>query len=496
VGLTLTALGLTSLPSQAVSSTGEATRGRGVVVHGTGKQVLPARSYGGKLPSFVQRTVTSAGAVEPPLAFSRDGSLFFASTTFAPGTYPLKPTSRLLRSRDLGRHWTDSTPSIAGVGFDNQGGDPVLYREELTGRLFYMLYFGGGLTISWTDDDGATWSLPAQVRVTEPGGITDYPRIWTSRPVGAQTTPAGARFYVHLCYNALYRTSCQRSIDGGSTFVPSPPPYPEAVARYAVDTCWSFHTGWAISSPVDGTIYMPKPFCGALEVASSRDNGLTWTRTVVPGAARPEGLEETRLAMDAKGNLYYLWMDAKDYSGGETVMLSVSRDKGRHWSRSVDVGAPGITATKLPSIVAGDEGRIALSYVGTTTPGGWKASAQAKERSRWDAYVAVSLNALSSRPVFATALVNPPHDPLRRGPCEGRCTVNDEICTIDCAVGGPSSGMYDYLQLALDPRSGALALSLVDLCAGRCGTAAGSAADKPAFLGAVGVQTGGDRLRR
>lgn len=467
-----------------------------VVVHGPGQRRLPRKAFSGPLPRFVQRTVTERGGNEPSLTFGSKGALFWAGFTVG-DYYPADVAAPLFRSTDGGMTWSENIPHLAGVPFNDQGGDPYLYRDATTGRLFYLLYFSGGSHIAWTDDEGMTWGQPLQVRVHDQGP-TDYPKLWTSRPTQGSATPAGASFYVHLCYNAGLQLACERSADGGLTFQPSPSPYPDAIVDQRTKGCFGFLPGWAISSPEDGTIYMPKSHCGKFEVAISKDNGLTWERIVVADDLQdpqtPLG-SEGRLAMDGGGSLYYFWIDGGgDSSGGRRAMLSTSRDGGKTWARPINVGAPGLTALKLPSIVAGDDGRIAISYVGSKVPGGWDASEKRMESARWDGYVSFSLDALSSRPVFATAMVNPADNPLRRGPCADRCSPDPSDCVYDCSIGSSATGMFDYLQLALDPTSGKVAVSLVDLCGGRCGTAEGTSRDPWSYIGAVGIQTGGPAL--
>ena len=466
--------------SSGVARAGSASKSL-VVVHRSGQRHVPRKAFDGPLPRFVQSTVTEAGGIEPPLAFGSDGALFFVSAT--PADPPDIPAT-LFRSDDGGRTWIENVPEVAGVAFNDRGIDPYLYRDATTGRLFYVLYYIGGTHIAWTDDEGKTWGHPIQARIHDPAGLTDYPKLWTSRPVDGATTPAGAPFYVHLCWQTPWRLECLRSIDGGLSFAPSPSPYPDAQREYVMSGCRGFLPGWAISSPNDGTIYMPKEYCGKLEVAISRDNGITWERSLVTDTAQlPEdAYKAPMLAIDRNENLYYLWIDGGENEDGKRVMLSISRDRGNTWSQPIDVGVPGITAVKFGSIVAGDDGRVAFYYLGSKVPGGFEASEDHMKNARWDAYVGITLDALAQDPIFATAMVNPVDDPLRRGRCQGRCEPE------------PGVGMMDYLQIALDPTSGMVATSLVDLCAGKCGTSQGSSDDEWSWIGAVGVQVSGPSL--
>jgi hypothetical protein len=469
-----------------------------VVVHGADRVPLPPTAFPGPLPSFAQRTVTTRGALEPPIVFGEHGRLLYPSWIYG-DSYPSIDTTRVYRSFDKGLTWGDATPQAGGTRFNSTGGDPILYRDRETGRVFFVLY-STCAHVAWTDDEGDSWERAA-APICEPGGVTDYPKIWTSKPVGGGSTPAGAPFYVHLCYNALYRLACQRSIDGGRTFAPAPNPDPDSFVKYQTtggyDQCWSFHAMWTVSAP-DGTIYMPRPYCSSLEVAISRDNGLTWNRKVVAAYPSPYNTDfggDARLAMDASGTLYYMWIAGSWYVGdGARPVLSISHDDGLTWSAPMDVGAPGLTAAKFPSIVSGGDGEIAFSYVGSTVPGGFAASAGDMADARWNAYVGMSLNADDPTPVFATAIADT--DTLRRGPCQYRCSPEGSgtACVVDCALAGTETvGMFDYNELALDPTTGGVAVSLVDLCDPACASA--TAPGAWSFVGAVAVQVGGPDLR-
>jgi hypothetical protein len=104
------------------------------------------------------------------------------------------------------------------------------------------------------------------------------------------------------------------------------------------------------------------------------------------------------LAMDSGGNLYAIWNDASN-----ALRLSISSDKGTTWSGGTSpivVSAPGVTSTIESAVAVKSPGTIAIAYYGTT------------DGKAYNGYVAESLNALSAQPVFSSAIVNPPSDPL------------------------------------------------------------------------------------
>jgi hypothetical protein len=86
-----------------------------------------------------------------------------------------------------------------------------------------------------------------------------------------------------------------------------------------------------------------------------------------------------------------------------SVSLTVTKDKGQTWSGGatpVVVSAPGVTATIESAIAVQSPGTIAIAYYGTT------------DGSKYNGYVAESLDGLDALPVFSSAIVNKPSDPL------------------------------------------------------------------------------------
>ena len=74
--------------------------------------------------------------------------------------------------------------------------------------------------------------------------------------------------------------------------------------------------------------------------------------------------------------------------------------------------------------------------------------------------------------IGATVLANAVDSPLKRGGCTGRCF-------------GDEGGMYDFLDIDIDPRTGQLWAALVDVCSGDCDGPGKTKAD--VYEKAVGV---------
>jgi hypothetical protein len=78
-----------------------------------------------------------------------------------------------------------------------------------------------------------------------------------------------------------------------------------------------------------------------------------------------------------------------------------SRDQGDTWSEAMMIAAPGVNQTGFPTIFAGDEGRVALGYIGLQ--GG---------QSGWNGYMAILTDAFNEYPLITSVSVNLFEDPL------------------------------------------------------------------------------------
>ncbi|HEX9800135.1 MAG TPA: hypothetical protein VGC00_08215 [Thermoanaerobaculia bacterium] len=104
-----------------------------------------------------------------------------------------------------------------------------------------------------------------------------------------------------------------------------------------------------------------------------------------------------QLAVDRAGNLYVAWS-----RGAGSIWMVTSQDRGATWSTPVQVNPPAMTGTNImPWIVAGDPGRVNVVWYRSPLPGN-----PVDPASRWDIWLAQSLDALSSAPTFEVARVN------------------------------------------------------------------------------------------
>ncbi|MCA1727591.1 MAG: glycoside hydrolase, partial [Actinobacteria bacterium] len=301
-------------------------------------------------------------------------------------------------------------------------------------------------------------------------GVTDHENIYTAPPTRSVT--AGYPRVVYFCATqggigtASKSNLCLKSLDGGMSFVPTgTPPYPPA--GDGADG----GLGQGMGGP-DGTIYVPKGFDGLPYLAISTDEGLTWRRHLVarsrfpaeagdPFDQGPHFATQANVALDTAGNLYYTWVDSRS-----RPMLAISRDGGEHWGRPMVVGPPRLALASLSAVDAGRKGAVAVGYMGL------EQDPRTGKTSGWHGYLTISANALSSRPLFYTAPVNPRSDPLTGGPCG----------VIRC------EGAGDFFDVAIGP-DGTPWVSFVDACSPTCG------APQELRRGVAGVLVGGPKLR-
>ena len=260
-------------------------------------------------------------------------------------------------------------PATTSVFVDS---DPIGFTDRQTNRVFSSeLTLLGVNTVknAHSDNDGIDWM------VDQTGGIgsaVDHQTIGGGRfhaPIPSPL-PTSYQNAVYYCSQNLGADAqCATSLDGGQTYGPS-------IAIYNEATCGGLH-GHLKVSPVDGTVFVPNKGCGGIQsVVVSENNGVSWSirpvKTDTQAAAPPTvGTgDDPAVAIDAGGRAYFAF---SNFGGGTGAGagVAISDDNGVTWKNMFDVGAIyGVKNVCFPTATAGDAGRAAISFYGSTTPQG------------------------------------------------------------------------------------------------------------------------------
>ena len=342
--------------------------------------------------------------------------------------------------------------------------DPIGFTDRLTGRTFAAELSATSPTckISYTDDDGVTW-------VPSPGTLgsgIDHETIGGG-PYRAPV-PAGLVYpnAVYYCSQDLVAAFCLRSDDGGVHWGPP-------VQTYTTE-CGGLH-GHVKVSPVDGTVYLPNNACGGDGAAVvSEDNGITWKIRHVSSASigSSSGASDPAIGIDKAGRVYFAMANADS-----AALVATSDDRGNTWQNFVDVGAAfGLQNIRYPAAVAGDAGRAAIAFYGSTTAGSANA---ASFNGIWHLYVA---HTFDGGLTWTTSDVTPAA-PLQRG------------CIWTGGGANICRNLLDFFDITID-KQGRVQVGYVNGCAGgNCAQASPSATGNAfSSTATIARQSSGRRL--
>lgn len=438
-------------------------------------------------------------AIEPTLGITSDGTIVYAAAQFTDDPVE-NPVTDILRSDDGGKTWTDITPRLPDGETHSppQTGDPYVWVDEETDRVYSIDMFPA-LSCSWlsfSDDKGESWTTrPLSCEGTPP--VYDHQTLGGGNPSMTPTTAYDNILY--QCINRVSDSLCSRSLDGGLSWSAGTPVFKGYdPSKAEVDTsdlgsaiggafeglCGGLHGH--VNVGTEGTVYLPRNYCGDAAVGISTDDGLTWTTKTIGDDGFQLNGPDPAVATDDAGNAYYLYTNR---SG--VLKYAFTTDQGQTWSDPIDVGHPNVTATHLPTIDAIGDGKVAFAYTGTENlPKGYDNEEfddghddddDDINGATWNGYIAVVEDALSEEPTIQTTLVNDRSEPLVRGYCgPGRCP-----------------GMYDFIDIQIAP-DGRPYAAFVDACTDKCDTPEGtyedSQGDEMSFKGLVGTLNSGPSL--
>lgn len=323
--------------------------------------------------------------------------------------------------------------------------DPILVTDSETGRTFAsQLIFPSKHSLSaYTDDDGETWQISQGAGINS--GV-DHQTIGAGRfPPGLSSLDPTYPNAVYYAAQDIAVAEFAVSLDGGRTYGP-------AVPMYTIANCSGLH-GHIKVSPVDGTAYVPLGSCsgvaapgtGQQAVAVTHDSGLTWALRYVPGSKASTW--DPAVGVSTGGVVYFGFGD----NGDKIPRVAVSRDRGLSWTVGPDLGAShGIKRIAFPQMIAGDDDRAALAFLGTRNSGEALGSG-AGFGGTWQLYVSTTYDGGDTWvTVNATG-----DDPVQRG----------NICDagLNCPTSPDTRNLLDFNDVQIDAR-GRVLVAYADGC--------------------------------
>jgi hypothetical protein len=387
-------------------------------------------------------------AGEPTLGLTPGGDIFVATGAFVwyGSAAGAGMTPDILRSTDHGKTWEVASPRVLDQNTHPTSLDPYILVDDVDGdnaRIFTIDLTVACSYMSFSDDGGESW-ITNPLACGRP--VNDHQTLFSGPPV--TSTTVGYPKVLYYCWNDIGSSSCSKSINGGLSFTPTGTPAYRGVDDEG-EECGGLH-GHGVVGP-DGTVYLPREYCGKPMIAVSKDEGLTWTQVEVAKGKKSQsvGGSDPSVAVDDEGNIYYVWVSSVD----RLPYLSVSKNGGKTWSAPVNVAAPKVQEANIATLDVGDPGKLAIAYYGSENSlfqecriEGTKTfpcDAPDYEKVTWNGYLTMTTDAFAKNPLFLTGTVNDPKDPLitkRCGP--GRCGSVWDFIDVVVGPDGIPYGVY------------------------------------------------------
>jgi hypothetical protein len=390
------------------------------------------------LPQF---KLTGHLGAEPNMGITKAGNIYISSYD-----HVVTPADESMRLKWKAVY--EFEPELGTGGTETA--DPMLWVDPVTDRIFASHMFPAliCMAVAWSDDDGATWTKNEE-SCTLPG--LDHQKFFTALPGPAAPPLAGDAYptVAFQCYQRYfhpsmlelpdptgviaaapaiggYTTHCNISYDGGATW-PA-----ETVSALDLPTGSCGGINGHPAGAADGTIAVPLARgCDGLYVSISLDSGLTWTVRNGPKEVGAESIDPD-IAFTPDGALYALWRGTD-----HITYLARSGDTGLTWAGPWRVTPPHLTSTVFQAINVGDDGRVAMAFLGTN--GTSFEPSLAPNGTRWHLYIATTEDGDSADPTFDVVQVTPESNPVQTG------------CVWLYGGGNPCRNMLDFIDSAVHP---------------------------------------------
>jgi hypothetical protein len=332
--------------------------------------------------------------------------------------------------------------------FPDGSANPRVWIAQLLAASSYIAYTASsGNASTWT----RSLTGPGQVHGVDNQSIAVGPYPNNTKP---STARVGADYphAMYYCSHEDVNAFCSRSDDGGLTFNPSRPIFP------ITDGCGNHGH---VKVGADGTVYVPmNNSCEGHEgVSLSIDAGESWHYVTVPATSSGRWDSSIAVANDGR-TIYYGYGEQGD---DRPMIIKGTLDKSDPanptivWQEpATDVGAPaGLTNIVFPTVVAGDPGRAAFIFHGTSTEGDSGDIASFPATAEWYLYAATTFDG------GATWELNniTPNDPTQKGSICDRGTF--------CNNSPDDRNLLDFMDADIDGQ-GRIVVGYADGCVDSC----------------------------
>lgn len=352
------------------------------------------------------------------------------------------------------------------------GGDTDVAVDPSTGHVFFTdLEFPANVAVASSTDHGDTFPAEREHSISNAMGAID--RQWvTGVPAGlvsvdhddVPTTPSRP-VEAFISYHAGLLTQTVQAID--DTGRPVPQPEPQIVDRSTskgplrIDGSNGPGRGWLYLPTGDEDQEYGVATVKAENYRSPQGDPGGWRTTTIPEDSSNIALFHW-LALDTRGNAYTVYTQkaaARDVNGVTvspwTVRYSYSDidhpannphlggRPGSLWSIPVEISLPNAT-TIFPEIIAGDEGRVAVTYMAAENFHGDPAEAPAD--ARWNVHAAILPDAMAENGPLSVRTGRVSHRVVHTGPiCRDgtTCEASDE-------GGGGDRSLAEMIDIGLD----------------------------------------------
>jgi hypothetical protein len=348
--------------------------------------------------------------------------------------------------------WSNVTPGTSAYNID-----PILATDRTTGRTFAGGLAGECSVLSSSDNDGGSWTQMGNACT----GVVDHESIGSGPWHGAAPLGSTYSHAVYYCAQTSY-DACATSSNGGLTF---------GAPTVVGGACGSLHGHVKVSA--DGTAYLPNAHCGGVAGGGiTTSNGSSWGSYTIPGSSEPTDGFDPSAATTPDNTLYESWSGANFHP-----FVALSKTHGSSWSTPVDLSGtmnPPIVSSTFQAMTAGDNGRAAVAYLGSTTGGNPFTTSW---HGVWDLYVSYTYDGGTT-----WSTVKATTDPVQRGYlCAGGTS---------CSAG---RNLLDFMDANLT-KDGRVVVGYADGCINACAAAGGTEAQSTDAYATIAYQSSGQGL--